>query len=826
MLMVWFVALMALIAGCAGADREVQQNLPQYAATVKVHRDAENQPSIRVEKAKDGASADLALFRAQGHTAAEDRWMQMDLVRRMATGRLAELFGERARGRDLRQIGSGLRLAAERNEQRIQREFPETWEILKAYTAGVNAYLEELPSKDKKLCDAYERITHESGCKMDKWTPRDSIAVTLSVSFYLSSTLEEKLILSGIAQSYIDIVDFARTGKVALKPGFGELFDLRPIHEGAVLDQGKRHARPWKDVPVPKKTSAPAMPIAVEYGCLEYAYPSPGCDRPPGVGSNNWGVSPEATGAAYGFVANDPHLPLAYPGTLYETALDSTPAGGSFHVAGFILAGVPGILLGNNGSIAWAFTNLPADVDDIYIEQFDKAGDKVKFRGGWVAVEKKEEKVGVRQPDGGMHWETRIVRIVPHHGPVFSDLVIDKPAFIQGIQTLRRFLKGAALTYKWTGHEGTGELPAVLAINRAKNWREFQAAGRSYQAGIQNMVMLDVRGNLRYTAPGKYPIRPYAVGRADWPPFIPQMGDGSAEWAGYRTDIPTIDDPTDGIIVTANNDVWGHAQEPRLSDYRDYVTYAYSTSARAKRIRQVLVENRGTMTLETMRKTQFDHVDLTVKAFIDVVEDNMAFLKPEGVAKSVAEELVRFDGDMVRTSKTALLAGIWLDEIFNVYWKRHPKRRGYKVPLGIGMVMVGNTAYHRLKDGLASQKEEARAMMLSSLENAGKEIERRKLEGATWGSVHTHKFVNPFEDFLPMAVVFPLERDGSWETVDVAGPGYGANFRMVQRVSPTGIESFVSVPGGNYKPDERYGWMREIERWRDGGLRPLVRFLQ
>lgn len=821
--MVWFVALLAL-AGCAGVEHDIEQNLPQYAATVTVTRDEENQPSIRVAKAEDGLRADLALFEMQGYVAAEDRWLQMDLVRRMATGRLAELFGERARARDLRQIGSGLRLAAERNQTRIQKEFPETWRILEAFAAGVNRYLAEVPTKDKKLCDAYERITREGGCKLDRWTPLDSIAVTLSVSFYLSSTLEEKLVLSGIAQTFINYFDFARTGKMKLSPGFGELFDLRPVYDEAILDQGKNNPRPWQKVSAPVAPVAPSMPLAADFGCLEAAWPSPGCEKPPGVGSNNWGVSPEATGAAYGFVANDPHLPLAYPGTLYEVALDSTPAGGSFHVRGFILAGVPGVLLGNNGSIAWAFTNLPADVDDIYIEQFDAAGEKVKFKDRWVAVETHAVKVGVRQPNGGMSWETRTLKVVPHHGPVFSDHIVDKKVFVEGLKTLGQVLKGAALSYRWTGHQGTGELPAILAVNRAKSWEEYKRAVATYEAGTQNMVFLDVRGNLRYIAPGKYPLRPYATGRSDWPPFIPQLGDGSAEWEGYRTEIPLIEEPKDGIIVTANNDVFGHSREPRLSDYRDYFTYAFATGARAKRIRQILEENRDTMTLETMRKAQFDHTDLSVKAFVELLEKHLAFLAPEGTAKTVAEELVRFDGKMLRGSKTALLAGIWLDEIFNAYWKRHSKRRNYKIPLGIGMVMVGKTSFHRLTEGLAAKSEDARTILLASLENAGKELERRGLSNATWGSVHLHKFLNPFEDFLPMAVVFPLERDGSWETVDVAGPGYGPNFRLIQRVGPKGIESFVSVPGGNYKPDERHGWMREIERWRDGGLRPLVRF--
>ena len=821
--MVWFIALLAL-AGCAGAEREF--NVPQYAASAKISRDAERQPSIRVDHAADGARADLALLHMQGYTAAEDRWMQMDMVRRMSTGRLAELFGERARSRDLRQIGAGLRLAAERNEARIQKDFPETWRLLEAYAAGVNQYLSEIPTKDPKMCENYERITHHAGCEFGTWTPRDSIAVTLSVSFYLSSTLEEKLIMSGIAQSFIDIQDAVKHGRIALKPGLGDLFDLRPIHPAVILDQGIDSPKPWRDVPLPKRATAPAMPMAVDFGCLEAAYPSPGCDRPPGVGSNNWGVTPEAAGGVDGFVANDPHLPLAYPGTLYEVALDSTPAGGSFHVSGFILAGVPGVLLGQNGSIAWAFTNLPADLDDIYIEQFDATDEKVKFNGAWVKVEKRPAPLGIRQGDGSMRWEQRMLRVVPHHGPVFSDHIVDKRAFVDGIKTLRTLMKGAALSYRWTGLQGTGELPAILAVNRAKNWDEFKKAVGSYETGTQNMVFLDVKGDLRYIAPGHYPLRPYAVGRTDWPPFIPQMGDGSAEWAGYRETIPIIERPRDGIIVTANNDVFGHSHEPRLADYRDYLTYSFSTGARATRIRQLLEKNRESMTLETMRQVQFDHTDLTVVAFAELIQKHMAFLNPEGEAKRVVETLVRFDGKMVRSSRMATLAGLWLEEIINAYWKRHAKRRGYKLPLGIGMVMVANTTYNRFKEGLETKSEEVRTIVLTSLENAGKEQIRRGLEDATWGSIHLHKFVNPFEDFLPMAVVYPIERDGSWETIDVAGAGYGPNFRMVHVVGPKGIESFVSVPGGNYAPDDRYGWMRELDRWRDGGLRKLVGHLQ
>lgn len=845
---------------------------------VSLQRGAQNQASIRVTKAPRG-EADLALVEMQGYVEAYDRFQQMDLARRAAEGRLAELFGTKALPRDLEAVGAGLRLAVERDYERVKKESQEAVLLLQAYADGVNRYLANLDGENADLLRWYRATTRSSDYVPDPWKPEDSLAVAVSISFYLSSSLKEKLALGKIAGD-VTQGDF--------RAAFSELFDFRPIERVFILDQAKSPtAPPPRATPAPRPTppgpgtrpnpgaghvpppgptglhlptsrraTGVALPprelFAVGGECQDLGFPFPECARKTSMGSNSWVLSPAFSGDGSAILANDPHLAITFPMTMYEIALDSQAGGGTFRTRGYNLAGVPGVLIGHNDHIAWGFTNFPADVDDVYIELANDSGTSVLFRGNQVPIESRPADIRVRQANGELAELTDAagkpmqLRIVPHHGPVFSDFAPETRSGLAQLEPKLRDRTGInfkpLLTYRWTGHEGTGELVALLGVNRARSFDEFKKALQTYEAGAQNMIYMDRQGNIGYYAHGKYPVRPGAS--RDWPPFLPQLGAGDmptlgardAEWNGYRATMPEMYNPALGRIVTANNDPYGETAKKGFGDYKDYLGYGFSTGIRAKRISDLLdatKKQKGKVTFDDVERIQSDHLDLLVVRFLEILADNKDRFNEGNELSDAASKLVKrlvedngtlkFDGVMARDRQEPVIADAWLSELRDE-WFKELKSSGRFSEGGLGATVMAKTLYHKIFDAVtAFNDEKVIETMKASLENTVKRLDSRGQAGARWGQVHTVTFANPFEGLVPSPVSFPMERDGSWETVDAAGQTLGPNFRLVMVARPgQPIEAYTAVPGGNFPPKETAQWQGELLLWRDGRHRPLV----
>jgi acyl-homoserine lactone acylase PvdQ len=144
---------------------------------------------------------------------------------------------------------------------------------------------------------------------------------------------------------------------------------------------------------------------------------------------------------------------------------------------------------------------------------------------------------------------------------------------------------------------------------------------------------------------------------------------------------------------------------------------------------------------------------------------------------------------------------------------------------------MGKTVYHRLRESLNSEqgnrREKALGILSTAVDRAAAEVGEKKLEKVKWGEVHRVQFYNPLPGVIPSMISYPIERDGSWETVDVSGDSYGPNFRMILSIQPgKPIQAITSVPGGNYSVFDKDNITVEIRRWRDGKYRDLVPFIE
>ncbi|WP_409367142.1 penicillin acylase family protein [Lysinibacillus sp. 38-6] len=302
-------------------------------------------------------------------------------------------------------------------------------------------------------------------------------------------------------------------------------------------------------------------------------------------GSNNWVVSGDKTKSGKPILADDPHLGLSTPSIWYQMHLQSPEQ----NVSGVIFAGIPGIILGHNEEIAWGVTNVGPDVQDLYIE-IPNPDNPTQFRydGEWEQAEVRKEPIKVKDAET-VDFEV----IVTKHGPIMTDLVFKETE------------PSAEFSMQWTALQPTTELRAVLGFNKSKSWDDFERALEDFKAPAQNFVFASKDGTIAYKANGQIPLRKQGDGQ------LPVPGDSSDYgWEGFIPwdELPTVVNPEEGFIATANNEVIG-------AEYPYHITDFWAQPYRFERIKEVLEAN-DSLTVEDMMNLQMDQHNLYAREFL------------------------------------------------------------------------------------------------------------------------------------------------------------------------------------------------------------------
>jgi penicillin amidase len=338
--------------------------LPALAEAVEVAEDALGVPSIRAARQDDA-------FRAWGYLHARDRFFQMDLLRRAAAGRLAELFGPAALPADRLQRLLGMQAAA---GDAVERARPEERALLEAYAQGVNAFLarRRLPGVEYALLRR----------RRAPWRAEDSALVMLGLFQQLALDVEGKRM--------------ERCLRAALPPEVARFFTPR-------TDAWAQEPEAEAEVPagalralMTAHAGRPAVPLVPD---AEPALP----------GSNCWAVAGWKTARGVPLLANDMHLPLGAPNLWHRVEV----AYGEVRVAGIAVPGLPVVASGSNGVLAWGMTNLPGDLTELV-----EVGD--------APVRERRERIAVR---GGAE-ERLVVRDSPW-GPVLPEPVCGRTVALQ-----------------------------------------------------------------------------------------------------------------------------------------------------------------------------------------------------------------------------------------------------------------------------------------------------------------------------------------------------------------------------------------------------------
>jgi penicillin amidase len=488
------VGLTAMVA--AGAAAWVWTTLPAVKGTfdvagpeapVDVIRDRAGVPHIF---AKSGADAAFAL----GFVHAQDRFWQMEMMRRQGAGRLAEVLGADALPSDKWVRTLGLYKLA---EKQFQDSSPEVRQTLTLYAAGVNAWLDRVRQSVlgvPALEFALLRL------KPEPWKPADSLVWGKLMAMRLGGNWQDEVLRTRLAR------------KLAPQR-VGELWPLYP--EGAPQTIEKLAALTG-DIDLAKLAAAGTDPIGLPRGA-----------------SNAWVVNRQLTTTRGSILANDPHLALSAPILWYLAAIEAP----DLRVVGATVPGLPFIILGHNNHIAWGITNTQTDIQDLFVEQTDGDGKRYLTPDGPKPFETMTETVAVK----GASPVALVIRRT-RHGPVMSDIsgAIGKAGGKDAVMAL----SATFLLPKDTTAE------ALYKLNRAENWDTFVAALRNWHAPQSNFMFADTAGNIGFIAPGLVPVR-----RKGWG-LVPSPGwDGETDWTGFLPfdQLPKLYNPASGMIVNANN---------------------------------------------------------------------------------------------------------------------------------------------------------------------------------------------------------------------------------------------------------------------------------
>ena len=588
------VVVLLLVAALVAGVLVVRDSFPQtdgeivvrgLESEVTVLRDSSGIPQIYA-----GTSHDL--FYAQGFVQAQDRFFEMDVRRHTTAGRLSELFGESTLEVDKTVRTMGWRRVA---AQEVSRLTPRTQSYLDAFSEGVNAYIRDhTPSEMSLEYTLLARIGLDY--QVEDWTPVDSLAWLKAMAWDLRGNMTEEIqrgLMSG-----------ART-----RADIATLFPPYPYgRHRPIVDQGAVVDGVFEQDATGGGTRKPARPPLGAEARRALARGDATLDAMPsmlsgseagetdGIGSNSWVVDGDHSTTGKPILANDPHLGVSLPGVWYQMGLRCTTVDEQcpFDVSGFTFAGFPGVLIGHNQQIAWSFTNLGADVVDLYLEKI--TGQTAVYDGRRRPLRLRDEEIKVLGRDEPFRFTVRSTR----HGPLLSD--VDRQLSTVGANApagagAPARGNGYAVALSWTALTPGTSADAVFGFNRATTWQQFRAAARGLEVPSQNLVYADRAGNIGYQAPGRIPIRK-SGNTGDYPArgWLP-ADDWTGEYVPYAA-LPSVLNPADGFVATANQAVVGR-------DYRYYLGNDWAYGYRSQRIVDLLAA-KPKLSVADMSRIQLD----------------------------------------------------------------------------------------------------------------------------------------------------------------------------------------------------------------------------
>jgi penicillin amidase len=698
------------------------------------------------------------LFFAQGVVAAQDRLFQMELWKRSGEGRLSEILGPSFLQRDI-----NARALQYRGD--MQKEYasysPDTKAILAAFTDGINAYIAALNAPGSPGIPIEFQLW---GFVPDSWRPDDCLNRMAAFSMTGNAVPELK---------YARALTELGADKAA------KLFHFDPP---VALD--------------------PVSGVDLTGLSPELLKNLVGSDRPiqfpgqPREGSNNWTISGALTASGKPLLANDPHRVLALPSLRYMVHLVAP----GWNVIGAGEPSLPGVALGHNEHIAWGFTIFGLDQQDLYIEELNPDNPlEYRTEAGWRPMVIRREEFLIK----GTAARTVELKFTRHGAVLWEDG--------------RR-----ALALRWVGSEpGTAGYLASLAVDRAQNWTQFEAAVARWKVPAENIVYADRAGNIGEHSVGLAPVR-------SWTGLLPVPGAGDYAWARFLpvSELPHSFNPAAGFVATAN-----HRLIPEHYPYR--VGFEWEPPYRFERIRSVIEsarQARHKLTIADLEALQNDVESLPARELQSLVRSTALRHNP------ALTEFLRWDGELARESPDAAVYEVWLKQICRALAKRfsekHPERYEGLMPDTVVALLANPDKSLFGEDPVVARD----TLLVDAMRAARKELEQRQGPDPSqwsWGNLHSIEFRHPLDQQPGVGELFdlgPLSRPGDGYTVNAAGfdeswasweQVEGASYREILDTSDWDHSVAINTPGQSGQPGSRH-YADLMPLWDAGRYFPLI----
>jgi penicillin amidase len=685
------------------------------SAPVHVLRDEFGIAHIDAETLADAAYV-------QGYVMAHDRLPQMDILRRFGAGTLAELFGSLDPSiidTDLEMRVHRMRPLAEEAWTQLQASSDpldrEVVVLLQRFSDGVNAYAESIRTEEEGSTGVWvldpNILASFDPIRFEAWSPVDSLVLGRFQAFALSWTtpfeLDATELYQGLRDKFEgappntpegdrdgitrDILKFTPIGDVPTIDGFPNVGnDTGSRSDGstgsqrtqpvAAVASGVKQPKIPRDAFARARTFFARGPHDGPLGAL-----GPHAFMAPYAGSNNWAVGPGLTTTGTAMLATDQHLQLPNPSIFYPTHLrirelhvesdtDADPA--PLDLVGITFPGIPGVILGTNGHVAWSGTVSYHDVNDIYLETITGCaqGACVDFQGTQVPIETFTESIEV----GALGLPTQApitatYEMVPHHGPLIPEIddvnhrVVPRTA-------------SSAFSVKYTGYTPTFEIRALWQLGRgAIDVDDAFRALAHFSYGSQNWTMIDRKDNVAWTTNAVVPERDAAA--YQWnvdanpdglAPFFVLPGDGTAEWTGRVASryVPhAILRPGEAssvpFIATANADPVGASfdgdplNQPSVDGHSLYVGLTYAAGVRQERIVDRLVELGNTVTVDGLASIQHDTYSMMGAKLAPHIVTTLTEAQSSAIPEVAAYVAALDAADRARLDRARTLLGAW-----------------------------------------------------------------------------------------------------------------------------------------------------------------------
>ncbi len=729
-------------ARLANKPKEASIQSSQISNKVTVLRNNLGVPHVFAEK-------DEEVFYTIGYLHAQDRLFQMDMQRRLAKGKLAEIIGKSQLEDDKEMRKLGLTLGAKKAIENMKGT--ELMEYVEAYCAGVNKRINEgkLPLEFKLL-----------GYQPEEWAPEDTLAVAKLVSWGLSGSLKplkREILKQKIGEN-----------------AWNELYPEKNPYLVPLHDPPYSYAKSKENVLSEPKTIQETTEYInkLERGLTLHS------ETKPWIGSNNWVVSDENSKTDGPLLASDPPLTLPLPSFWYQAYLKSNEG---YNTTGITIPGAPVILIGANDSIAWGMTNVTADDCDFYRykTKMTENGQKYLYDNEWREFKKENEIIEVK---GSKNVPITLKSTV--HGPIVKTI------------------ENEPIAMNWTGHHSWTELKAMTTINKAKNLKEFKKGVKNWNVPPQNFAYADKNDNIALFSTGWYPIRENGVD----PTGIQNGSNPKNDWKGFVPfeEIPHTINPPEGHLSSAN-------QDPVTENYPYYIGRHYRPCYRGRRINNLL-SSKKSHSISDFKDYHTDIFSQAAKEMVPILIDISENKDLNTLEKEAIQSLQDWDYKMEIDESAPLIWTVWEIKYFrNIFEDEYKKNDAEDLILPdpiVGEKLLKEEPNSDWFDNVYTNKKENREdIVLKSLKETVKLLEQefgQNTEAWDWGKVNKHYFEHLTK--IKALSYGPISAPGGRVTLKVA-PSQSVHPDLDKMVENDNLE-FRAIHGPSFRllatPGENY----------------------